>query len=211
MLLSRLKLTHFLIIGVIALAVALTHYKGKYESEKETSKLRKENYEEVLKLTRNADSMQVVNLKFQTKQEVESYINQNETLKNLLAKQGFESSRDYKKLQDLTLSSIKYYDSLISSFNASVLVDKIKNDENGVYEFSKQGECISYDGNVTFSDGKLSVITTNESFTGNVLLTKSLGERSKKFLFFRYGKRKENITATTDCGDVNIQVIERLE
>lgn len=214
--LSKLKLSHFLIIAIGVLIFGFTYYKSKYEAEKITSELKENNYQEILKLTKQNDSMQVVNLKFQTNKEVEAYIEQNEILKDLLAKQGFNSRRDYKKLEDLTLSSIKYYDSLISSFNASVLVDKIKNDEDGVFEFSKKGECISYDGNVTFINGELNVNTTNEAFTGNVLLTKSLGKRvrgfpSKNFALFRFGKRDEKLTATTDCGDVKIQVIEKVE
>lgn len=212
---SKIKLSHLLVIAIGALIFGFTYYKSKYEAEKITSELKENNYQEILKLIKQNDSMQVVNLKFQTNKEIEGYIEQNSTLKELLAKQGFESRRDYKKLEDLTLSSIKYYDSLISSFNASVLVDKIKNNEDGVFEFSKQGECISYDGNVTFSNGELKVNTTNEVFTGNVLLTKSLGKRkngfpSKNFALFRFGKREEKLQATTDCGDVNIQVIEKL-
>ncbi|WNH10050.1 hypothetical protein [Thalassobellus suaedae] len=209
LLLKNIKLTHILVLVIITLFVTGTHYKNKYEAEKVTSKLRETNFNQVLKLTKTSDSMQVVNLKFQTSKEVEGYIEQNKTLKELLSKQGFNNARDYKKLEDLTLSSIKYYDSLISSFNASVLVDKIKNNEDGVFEFSKEGKCISVGGNLEFVNGELNVNLTNEAFTGEILLTKSLGRRTKKFLFIRYGKREEKLTATTDCGDVKIQLIEK--
>ena len=215
-LLSKLKLSHFLALGVLLLALGFMHYKGKYEAEKVTSEIKDSNYNEVLKLTKQNDSMQIVNLKFQNNQEVESYINHNETLKNLLAKQGFESSRDYKKLENIHLSSITYYDSVLTTLNANKILDNIKNNEDGILPFHNKGKCIETKGNFEYKDGNLNYNLTSQEFKGNILVTRSEGKRtkgfpSKKFALFRYGKKEVVNKATTDCGDVKVQVIEKVE
>ena len=210
-LLSKLKLTHFLIIGIGVLIWGFTHYKSKYESEKQTSELRESNFNNILKLTRANDSMRVVNLTFQTDKEVAGYIQQNSTLKNLLSRQGFENERDYRKLEDLTLSRIRYYDSLITSFSATSLVPNIQNGIDGVIKFKDTTDCLNVDSTLEFIDGELTLKNTKKEFTGDILLTRSEGRRTKKFLFFRYGKREVINKASTDCGNVNIQVIEKVD
>lgn len=207
---SKIKSSHILAIVVVVLAVGFTHFKSKYESEKETSKIRKDNFDNILKLQNEKDSLQVIHLQFQKNAELESYIEQNSTLKSLLNKQGIEA-KEYKRLQSLTFNKISYYDSLISTYNANSLIENIKTDTPGIVQFEKIGKCITTKGNVTFENGELNVNLTGESFNGNILITKKLGKRSKKFLFFRYGKRKEELKASTDCGDVKTQIIEKVE
>lgn len=206
--LSKIKLWHILLIAFIVLVAATTHYRSKYISEKETSKIRKENFINLMKLQKLTDSMQVVQLKFQTQREIENYIEQNEDLKYLLKKQGIEKD----KVNSLILSQQTFIDSLKKSFNASKLVDNIRNDIPGVFTFKDSTKCINVEGDVSYKDNLLDINITKKEITSKILLTESKGRRKpvKWLLGLRLGKREINKTATTNCGNVDVQIIEKV-
>jgi hypothetical protein len=53
---------------------------------------------------------------------------------------------------------------------------------------------------------KVSVVDTvlSISFNDTIQIVNHLGKRSKKFLFFRYGKRHEHVKAFSKCGTVEV-------
>lgn len=209
--LKNIKLKYWLLLIIVILAIALTHYRTAAIEEKAAKELSLENFSEILKLQKNTDSMQVVHLQFKQATEIETYIKKTTDLKALLKKQGFEKPKDYKKINEMLFASQKYIDTTIYSFKASSLISSIQNNTRGIVEFSKKGKCISFDGSVEFNNGNLTINTFNEKYTDKILVTNSKGRRTKKILFFRVGPRKDEFTVTANCADVSVQFIEKVK
>lgn len=199
--LSRLSLTHFLVIAIILLVGFTSILIGNLKVQKQEKLRQMDNYTNL----RDLDSLKIAHLTFKTTQEIEDYVDSNRELSKMISEQKLK----IRKLQSIIFQKQEYIDNKIRTTDISGILEDVKNNIPSKAIWKDSTECLVIGGNVTYKNDTLSVNVTERKFDNTILISQSW-RRSTRNLWTRvFGRKIGTIKATSKCGDTKTVVIDK--
>ena len=202
--LSKLRLTHFLVIALIALVAFSMWALGEIKFQKSEKNRQKDNYENL----RDLDSVKTAFLEFRTTKELEDYIQTNQELANTLEAEKIKTRR----IRSIITQKQKYIDSITQRMDVSGLVENIRKDIPAKAKWKDSTECLTVRGSVEYKNDSLSVNVDDRQFKNTNHIIGHIERKKWSFLGIKtrlFGKKRAVVTATSSCGDNETIIIEK--
>ena len=199
--LARLKLVHFLAIGLIALVGFAFWALGEIKYQKSERDRQMDNYENL----RDLDSLQVAFLTFRTNEEMEDYIKSNKDLNDLLTEQDIK----LRKVNSIIYQKQQYIDNLNNRLDVTGLVEKVRKDIPAKMNWVDSTECLTIKGNVEYKNDSLAVNVTSRKFDNKIAIIGGWQRDQRNFFTRIFGRKKATVTASSKCGTAQTIIIEK--
>lgn len=197
--LSLLKIENIKIYLIIAGIIAgIWFYKDWQFKSLEYERL-KENTSQQRKADSLGYSKQIL-----TRKEFEEYLEySNKELKQYF----LDHSIKPKQIERIIDSRFEYLNRDTAKINLQPIVDAIKENKSIKVPIAVSDSCMYIGGYVLFDNDTLSLDITNRKFTNKSEVI-AYWERTKKFLFIKYGKKKTTFIVKDNCGRTETFEIE---
>lgn len=141
--------------------------------------------------------------------EIKDYLEyQNKDLKSLLQDSNIRENR----LQSILSTTYRYSDNTQKGYDASVIIDAIKQNRNITVPFSDSTKCMLIKGNITFKNDSVKVNITNREFKNKNDNVVYWQRRQWKFLGIKttfLGKKEFTAKTFDQCGKSQTIKIEK--
>lgn len=202
-LISKLKLQHFLIIGVVLLGITTVNLWKSKERYKADSIRVSHNFDEL----RDLDSLKVASITLKTNRELKSFVDSNKELRKIVKSKNIK----IKNLENVILQKQTYVDTTVRTKYIEKIVYGVRNDVKTVVEWEDSSECLLIKGNVVYEADSLSVNIYEREYTNNMSIIGVLERPQRNILTRWFGKKTAKVTVTSSCGDTETVIIDKVK
>lgn len=199
--LGRLKLKHFLIIGLIVSIAFSVWTLGEVKYQKSEKDRQSDNFNNL----RDIDSLKVAHLSFKSTGELKNYIESKRELSEMVDEQNIK----IRKLQNIVYQKQTYIDNRNRSSDVTNIVENINNDISSTAKWNDSTECLYIEGDVTYKDSLLKVNINKRKFDNTILITGSWRRNPRNLWTRIFGRKIAIAKATSKCGESETIIIDK--
>lgn len=203
--LSKIKLMHWLILGLVLLSLLVAFLFNSLKKEKAESERQEQNYEQL----RDFDQKKIASLEFKNKIEFEDYLNSSQKIRDLLNQQKKENNIKIKQLNSVIYQQQIHIDTTSSKENVTEIVKYIREDKPFKKYWTDSTKCLILKGNLTYKNNSLISEITYKKFTNEMILTGHWLRPQKNWFTRNFGKRYATSTVTSTCGETKTIILNK--
>ena len=157
------------------------------------------------KFLRDIDSLHVADLKFNSKKELQEYVDSNKSLSELVKQQDIKLKRANK----IIYQKQNYINNFKSKADVTTIVENIRENKPSTAAWKDSTDCLILKGEVEYKNDSLSVNVLSREFNNEVLIIGGWSYNNKNLFTRWFGRKKAKVTVTNKCGTSKTILIEK--